>query len=474
MAEITMPRLSDTMEEGTIAQWLKQEGDKIARGDVLLEIETDKATMEQESYEEGVLEKILVGKGQTVPIGTVIGIIGDGSGKAGGSAAPSATPAQAPSAASGQEAAPSATAPAPASTGPTPTPVSTPAWGAPAPATTAAPPSPSPAESNGGRALASPMARRIAEEHGLSLANIQGSGPGGRIVKDDVLAAAQSGAATAQAQAAPAAPAAQPESVATAPAKPAPAPAQVAPAPGSPMAAGVDYQDHELSRMGQTVARRMTEAKQQVPHIYLTIEINMTEALKWRQTVNAAIERKGGSKASVNDIIIKAAAVALRKVPAINSGFIDNKIRTYNRVHIAIAVALPDGLITPVVRDADQKSLSQIAQEARQLAEKARAGKLAPNDYQGGTFTISNLGMYGIENFQAVINQPQSAILAVGASKPTVIIKEGSAGDDPQFEVIQAMKVTASFDHRAVNGAIGAQFLQELKNLLEDPMQLLV
>lgn len=437
MAEITMPRLSDTMEEGTIARWLKNEGDKIQRGDELLEIETDKATMTQESYEEGVLEKILVKSGQTVPIGTAIAVVGDGSGKAA-----SATASAAPAATT---AAPAQAAPAPVAT----------------------------VTSDGSRVLASPLARRIASEFGIALETVRGTGPGGRIVKDDVLALTQNGAAPAPAQ-----PAAAPAPVAPPTPSPAPAYSVAAPVPAAPApvaaAAGVDYEDIELNRMRQTIARRMTEAKQQVPHIYLTIEVNMSEALKWRQTINAAIEKKGGQKASVNDLIVKAVAKALRQYPGINSGFVDNKIRMYKRVNVAIAVALPDGLVTPVVRDADQKTLGQIAQETRQLAEKARTNRLAPNEYQGGTFTISNLGMYDIDSFQAVINQPQAAILAVGASKPTVIVKGTGSDGQPEFEVIQSMKVTLSLDHRAADGAVGAQFLQELKSILQEPMLLLV
>jgi pyruvate dehydrogenase E2 component (dihydrolipoamide acetyltransferase) len=462
MAEVTMPRLSDTMEEGTIAEWLKKEGDKVEKGDVLLEIETDKATMSQESYEAGVLEKILVQAGQTVPIGTAIAIIGDGSGKAAAPTAPA-------------NAVPVSTSSAPTTEVPAP----------PAPATTTvAQPQPVAATTpgtNGERVLASPMARRIATEFGIPLERVKGSGPGGRIIKDDVLEAVkvsqeQAATATPVAQPAPAAPAA-PAPVAAPQAAPTPVAAAPAPAPATsaPTAApGADYEDIELNRMRQTIVRRMTESKQQVPHIYLTMEVNMTEALKWRQTINASLERRGGQKASVNDLVVKAVAIALRQFPVINSGFVDNKIRRYKRVHVAIAVALEDGLLTPVVRDADQKTLGQIAQETRQLAERARTNKLAPIDYQGGTFTISNLGMYGIENFQAVINQPQAAILAVGASEPKVIVKGESAEGQPQFEVIQAMKVTLSLDHRVADGSVGAQFLQELKRLLQDPMQLLV
>jgi pyruvate dehydrogenase E2 component (dihydrolipoamide acetyltransferase) len=441
MAEVTMPRLSDTMTEGHIAEWLKKEGDKIEKGDILLEIETDKATMSQESYDAGILEKIVVPAGQTVPIGTVIAIIGNGKSQAKAAAPTQPVAKEAPAA--------PAPAPAEAPVSPAASQPTAPAQGQPA----------QPAE--GERVKSSPMARKKAEEYGLNLSSIKGSGPGGRILSDDVEAAKASGGA---APAAPApAQAAQPET------QPAPQP-QTQPQ----AAASGDYEEKELSRVRQVVARRMTESKQQAPHIYLTTEIDMTEALKWRKTINAALEKDGGPKASVNDLIIKAVAKALLKVPALNASYDNNKIRLYKRVHVAFAVALEDGLITPVVRDADQKALGQIAGETKALVDKARKGRLSLDEFQGGTFTISNLGMYDIDSFTAVINQPQIAILAVGSTVPKVVVKGNAATDNPEFGVIQAMKVTLSVDHRGADGATGAVYLQELKHLLQTPLLLLV
>jgi pyruvate dehydrogenase E2 component (dihydrolipoamide acetyltransferase) len=302
------------------------------------------------------------------------------------------------------------------------------------------------------------MARKKAEEYGLNLSSIKGSGPGGRILSDDVEAAKASGGA---------APAAAPVQAAAPEAQPAPQTQPQAAASG-------DYEEKELSRVRQVVARRMSESMQQVPHIYLTTEIDMTEVLKWRKTINAALEKDGGPKASVNDLIIKAVAKALLKVPALNASYDNNKIRLYKRVHVAFAVALDDGLITPVVRDADQKALGQIAGETKTLVDKARKGRLSLDEFQGGTFTISNLGMYDIDNFTAVINQPQIAILAVGSTVPKVVVKGNADSDNPEFGVIQAMKVTISVDHRGADGATGAVFLQELKHLLQTPLLLLV
>jgi pyruvate dehydrogenase E2 component (dihydrolipoamide acetyltransferase) len=431
MAEVTMPRLSDTMTEGHIAEWLKKEGEKVEKGDILLEIETDKATMSQESYDAGILEKIVVPAGQTVPIGTVIAIIGNGKSQ-------------------------SAPAAAPAATAPAPAPATTPAPAAPAAAPAATAPAAPVGE--GERVKSSPMARKKAEEYGLNLASIKGTGPGGRILADDVEAAKAGGTATA----APA---------------PAPAPQAAAPAPAAPATPAVstaDYEEKELSRTRAVVARRMAEAKQQVPHIYLTSEIDMTEALKMRQTINAALEKDGSPKASVNDLVIKAVAKALRKVPALNATFVDNKIRLYKRVNVAFAVALEDGLITPIVKDADQKTIGQIAAETKVLVDKARRGRLALDEFQGGTFSISNMGMYDIDHFTAVINQPQVGILAVGSTVPKVVVKGNADSENPEFGVIQAMNVTISVDHRATDGAVGAQYLMELKKILQNPLLLLV
>ena len=418
MAEVTMPRLSDTMTEGHIAEWLKKEGDKIEKGDVLLEIETDKATMSQESYDAGILEKIVVPAGQTVAIGTVIAIIGNGkSAPKAAESAPKETPVTPVDGAT--QAGPEGTLPSGgAATPPTAIQTTQPAQGSVAPTPASQP-------ADGERVKSSPMARKKAEEYGLNLASIKGSGPGGRILSDDVEAAKAGGGAAAQpaASQAPASPTPVPAYGGSAMPAEAPAPQaapQPAPVQAAPAVLTAEYEEKDLSRMRQVVARRMTESKQQVPHIYLTSEIDMTEALKWRQTINAALEKEGGPKASVNDLIVKAVAKALRKVPALNASFENNKVRLYKQVHVAFAVSLEDGLITPVVRDADQKALGQIATETKVLVDKARKGRLALDEFQGGTFTISNMGMYDIDSFTAVINQPQVAILAVGSTVPKV------------------------------------------------------
>jgi pyruvate dehydrogenase E2 component (dihydrolipoamide acetyltransferase) len=241
------------------------------------------------------------------------------------------------------------------------------------------------------------------------------------------------------------------------------------------VANAADYEDRELSRMRQTIARRMTEAKQAVPHFYVTSEIDMGEALKWRQQLNVAVEKEGGVKISVNDMIIKAVAKALHKYPSLNASYVNGKLRLNKRINVAMAVALDEGLITPVVSDADKKSLGTIAADARQLIEKARSGSLRPEDFQGGTFTVSNLGMYDVESFVAIINPPQAAILAIGSTKPTVVVKAGTSDNaTPEFGVVQLMKVTISADHRVTDGAVAAQFLQELKRVLQNPLSLLV
>jgi len=384
MPEITMPRLSDTMEEGTLAAWLKQPGEQVHRGDLLAEIETDKATMELESFEEGVLERILVQEGETVPIGQPIAVIGSGDG--------AAPPPPAP------------VAPAP----PTGTPVK-----------------------------ASPMARAIARDQGIDLSTVTGSGPGGRVVKADV-----------EAVAAPAAP----------------APAAPAPAPAKPAAA--DVEEVPLSGMRKTVARRLVESMQSAPHFYLTIQVDVDALLELRAELNRRLADEG-TKLSVNDLLVKACAVTLRAHPDINVSWGGDKLLRHRRVHVGIAVAVEGGLIVPVVRDADQKSVSQISREAKALIERARAGKLRPDEFTGGTFTISNLGMFGIDQFTAVINPPEAAILAVGATTSEPVVHDGRLGTR------QRMKLTMSIDHRAVDGATGAQFLAGLKAVLEEPLRIL-
>ncbi len=353
---------------------------------------------------------------------------------------------------------------------------------APLPQTPAAPVSngsgPANASSTGsnGRVKSSPLARKVAGELGVEISAVSPTGPGGRVVRADVENYAQSAPAATVLPPTISSPTvapmfAPPEAAIT------PQAATVAAPLSAPaLAPGQDYVEQPLSRMRQTIARRMTEAKQNVPHFYVSSEIDMTEALKLRQTVNGAITQSGGSsKVSVNDMVLKAVAKALRKYPALNNSYVDGKIRVNSRVNIAVAVALEDGLITPVVPDVDQKSIGQVAAEARALAEKARAGTLRPEEFQGGTFTVSNLGMFDVSSFVAIINPPQAAILAVGSTKPTVVVKSGSSeGGQDEFEVIQQMSVTLSADHRATDGAVAAQFLQELKRILQNPLTLLV
>ena len=427
MSEITMPRLSDTMEEGTLAAWLKQPGEQVQRGDLLAEIETDKATMELEAFEEGVLQQILVQVGETVPIGQPIAIIGSGD----ATAAPPAPAEAAPSPA--EEAARIEAAPE----------VETAAAAPPATAAPAAPAGQAPVK-------ASPMARAIARDHGIDLSTVAGSGPGGRVVKADVEAlAAGDGRVAPAAAPAPAAPAAAPT----------PAPAQAAAPPE-------DVEEIPLSNMRKTVARRLVESMQSAPHFYLTIKVDVDALLGLRAELNQRLADQG-IKLSVNDLLVKACAVTVRSHPDINVSWAGDKILRHRRVSVGIAVAVEGGLIVPVVRDADQKSVSQISGEAKALIEKARVGKLRPDDYTGGTFTISNLGMFGIDQFTAVINPPEAAILAVGATTSEPVVHEG------ELATRQRMKLTLSIDHRALDGATGAQFLADLKGVLEQPLRIL-
>jgi len=422
MPEITMPRLSDTMEEGTLAAWLKQPGDQVQRGDLLAEIETDKATMELEAFEEGVLQQILVQEGETVPIGQPIAIIGAGAGAGAAAPAKPAPPSPAEQAAT-IEIAPEVESPAAATLPPTP-----PAGG-------------------DARVKASPMARAIAHDRGIDLATVTGSGPGGRVVKADVEAAVADvgGRAAPAAQAAPA--------------------AAQEPAAAQP-AAAADVEAVPLTSMRKTVARRLVESMQNAPHFYLTIQVDTDALLGLRAELNQRLAADG-TKLSVNDLLVKACAVTLRAHPDINVSWGGDKLLRHRRIHVGIAVAVEGGLIVPVVRDADQKSVSQISREAKALIERARAGKLRPEEFTGGTFTISNLGMFGIDQFTAVINPPEAAILAVGATSAEPVVRDG------QLATYQRMKLTMSIDHRAVDGATGAQFLADLKAVLEEPLRIL-
>jgi pyruvate dehydrogenase E2 component (dihydrolipoamide acetyltransferase) len=432
--QILMPALSPTMTEGNVASWLKNEGDQIEPGDILCEIETDKATMEVEATDEGTLGKIVAAAGtEAVPVNAVIGVIleeGEDASALDGMdlAAPAAAPAAAP-----VEAAAAASAPAPAAA----------AAAAPAPAV-------APVREPGARIFASPLARRMAKQAGLALEAIAGSGPRGRIVKVDVEAAIASGGAAALPAAAVA---------------PTPA-AAAAPAPVALAAVGA-YEDLKVSNMRKVIAQRLQEAKQQVPHFYLTVDCEIDRLLETRKELNG---RSDAYKLSVNDFVVRASALALRKVPMANASWIDGTLRRYNTVDVSVAVAIDDGLVTPIVRNADHKGLVDISNEVKELAERARAKPmgLAPEEYQGGTFSISNLGMFGIKEFSAIINPPQSMIIAVGAGEQRPIVRDGA------LAVATVMSCTLSVDHRVVDGALGAAFLQAFKGLIEDPLTMLL
>ena len=409
-----MPRLSDTMEEGTIASWLKKPGEKVDRGEVIAQIETDKATMDLTAFEAGTLQEILAPEGSTVAIGQPVARIGKGNG------ATKPAPAAEKPAPPAEKAAPAA-APVPAPEAP-----------APAPATVA-----DPSPQSDGKTRASPMARHIAAEHDLDIAHIQGSGPQGRVIRADVEAALQSLTSD------------SPQS------------------PGTDSSLVEDDERVSLSQMRRTIARRMAESTRTVPHFFLTVTVDASELVKLRKQITEQTA-DAGIKISFNDMIVKAAALALRQVPDVNVSFAEDSLIRHQRIHIGIAVATDRGLIVPVVRDVDQKSLGQISRETRDLAERANSGKLQPADYTGGTFTISNLGMFGIEQFNAVINPPEAAILAVGA------ITRAPAEYNGEIALREHLKLTLSVDHRALDGAIGARYLQALKQLLEKPMLLLV
>jgi pyruvate dehydrogenase E2 component (dihydrolipoamide acetyltransferase) len=427
---IKMPALSPTMEEGTLARWLVKAGDTVKSGDIMAEIETDKATMEFEAVDEGVIASIDVVEGtEGVKVGTVIATL------AGEDEAASAPPAPAPA----EPAPPAAAAPAAKAAAPEPAPAS-----APAPAPVA----------KSDRIAATPLARRIAEAKGIDLSTIKGSGPNGRIVRADL-------EVTDVADAAPV--------VAAAPA-PAAAPAKAAaPAAPAPAAAvpdfGIPFEAAKLNNVRKTIARRLTEAKQTIPHIYLTVDVQLDALLKLRAQLNAALESQG-VKLSVNDLLIKALAKALVQVPKCNVSFAGDELRTFKRADISVAVAAPSGLITPIVVDAGAKSVSAIAGEMKTLAGKARDGKLQPHEYQGGTASLSNLGMFGIKQFEAVINPPQGMILAVGAGEQRPWVVDGA------LAIATVMSATGSFDHRAIDGADGAALMQAFKALVENPLAL--
>ena len=459
--EIKMPALSPTMEEGTLAKWLVKPGDEIQAGDIMAEIETDKATMEFEAVDEGTLVSIAIDEGtENVAVGTVIAVLAE-EGEDAEAAAAAPTPAPAPASSDdGPAATPTARKLAEANgidlnsitgTGPggkiTKGDVEA-AGGGSAPVSATAPaPTPAPATS-GHRIVASPLAKRIAEQKGIDLSTVTGSGPNGRIVKADVESAKPGAAPAAGAAASAAAP---------------------TPAPTPQLGGDLDapYEEQKLNNVRKVIARRLTEAKQTVPHIYLTVDVQLDALLKLRSQLNASLE-PDGVKLSVNDLLIKALARALKRVPKCNVSFQGDTLHQYTREDVSVAVAAPSGLITPIIRDAGSKGLAQISTEMKDLAGKARDGKLQPHEYQGGTASLSNLGMFGTKQFDAVINPPQGMILAVGAGEQRPVVKDGA------LAVATVMSATGSFDHRAIDGADGAQLMQAFQQLCENPMGLVV
>ncbi len=425
--KVHMEALSPTMEEGQVVKWLKSEGDEVANGDVLAEIETDKATMELVARGSGVLRKILLEEGGTAAVGEVIGVIAaedeeiadllEDVGRQDGAGAPAA---EAEAEAEAEEEAEKAAAPDEEPS-------------------EAAEPSAAGTRSEGERVKASPLARRLAEEAGLELFTVSGSGPGGRIVKRDVETAVE------EREAAPAE---------------APTPTELPPhLEEMPEEA---YEDVSLSQMRKTIAKRLTQSLGPVPHFFLRIEVEMARALEARKRINEVLE-EDGEKVSINDVIIRATAAALRRHPECNAAWQGDSIRRFNRVHIGVAVAVEDGLITPVVRDADRKGVVRIGREVKELAGRAREKKLQPEEYTGATFSISNLGMFGIQEFTAVINPPEAGILAVGGVEEKAVVRDGEVVVRPR------MTVTMSCDHRVIDGATGARFLQTLRTMLEEP-----
>ncbi len=430
ITRVFMPKLSDAMETGKVIKWLKKEGDAVKGGDVIAEIETDKANVEIEAFGTGVLRKIVVGEGGQVPVGELIGVIADPAEDVSGVAVAPARPAAAPA-------------------GPLPAMESYRS----VPATTAVVPmAPAAAAPGGGRVKASPLARKIAGQTGVDLRLIQGTGPGGRIIRRDVEAA----------QAAP--------RPAAAPAVSRPAAAGAWPQPARPEfiippRPEVEFEDMAMSPMRAAIAKRMPMSKAPVPHFYVTSEVDMDRAWALREQLNGL---EGQPKISVTDMVIKATALALLKNPGVNAQLNGQAIRVHHRAHIGVAVALDQGLITPVLRDCDVKPLGRIAVESRDLAERARGGKLRAQEMTGATFSISNLGMFDVEEFSAIINPPEGAILAVGSVLRKPVVEEGL------IRVGRRMKMTISCDHRVMDGAMGARFLQDLKRLLEEPLRLLV
>jgi pyruvate dehydrogenase E2 component (dihydrolipoamide acetyltransferase) len=430
---ILMPALSPTMTEGTLARWLKKEGETVRAGDVIAEIETDKATMEVEAVDEGVLGRILVADGtEGVKVNEPIAVLVDKGEAVPEAAAPAA---KAGAAKNGAPKAEASKAEAPKAEAPK------------AEAPKAAP-APAPVAAAGGRVVASPLAKRMAKQAGLDLSGMAGSGPGGRIVRVDVEAALAGGRAAPVAAAAPA----------------------EAPKPVAPVTMTAPHTLVPHSTMRRVIARRLVEAKSTIPHFYVTMDIEIDALLKLRSQLNAKSPKDGAGafKLSVNDLVIKAAAVTLRRVPRVNASWTEDAIALYDDVDISVAVSIPEGLITPIVRRADQKGLAAISNEMKDLGARAKSGKLKPEEFQGGGFSISNMGMYGVRDFSAIINPPQAAILAVSAGQPRPVVKDGA------LAIATVMTCTLSVDHRVVDGALGAEWMAEFKRIMEDPMSLML
>lgn len=412
--KIQMPKLSDTMDTGRIIKWLKKEGEKVSPGDVLAEVETDKANMDMEAYDEGTLLKIVAKEGDRVPIGGLIGVLGDKGEDVSAVVSEAAAPAAKESSATPAPAANSAPAAAAA-----------PAQPAAAPATTAPPPAAQP--KGNGRLKASPLAKRLASDRGIDLNAVTGTGTSGRIVKRDVESFTPSQGAR-----------------------------RVVVSSG-------EYQDVPLTMMREAIAKRLSQSNVEAPHFFLTVEVAMENAIAFRESLNAFDE---DNKTSFNDIIVKACAVALQRHPEVNATFMQDKIRMFGDVHIGVAVAIEEGLITPVIRDVDKKGIREISVDSKDLATRARARKLKPEEYSGSTFTVSNLGMFGVDEFTAIINPPEAAILAVGGIAEKPVVENG------QIKIGKRMKMTLSSDHRVVDGALSAKFMQTLKKILENPASL--
>jgi pyruvate dehydrogenase E2 component (dihydrolipoamide acetyltransferase) len=445
---IEMPKLSDTMEEGVLSAWLVDEGEEVSSGDVLAQVETDKATMDLEAFDDGVLLNKLIGEGDAVPIGELIAVIGEEDedisdllaeheGGDGAAAEPEAEDEEEPAA-------------EPDTAEPTETDVVEEPSGDGQLRERTPEPVPAGTDAEGRRIKASPLARRIAQEHDVDLTGLEGSGPEGRIVRRDVETRIE------EREEAP-----EPE--------PTPEPSVEEPSYEMPSEEPA-YETEDISQMRKTIARRLAESKYSSPHFYLTVDIDVERAVALREELNELAEEQGRAKISFNDLITKACALSLKNHPYVNASYLpdEGEIRKYNHVHMGIAVAIDEGLITPVVENADQKGLTEIARETRELAERARNRDLEPEEFEGATFTTSNLGMFGIEEFTAIINPPNSAILAIGEIRDTPVVEDG--------EVVpgKRMKVTLSCDHRVVDGATGAQFLNSVRSYLEEPMNLLL